>query len=117
MFEQDLLKDRVILVTGGGTGLGRAMALRFAELGAKPFLVARREAPLRETADEIRAHGGAAGFATADVRDMAAVERAVDAAEKEFGPVDTLVNNAAGNSLPARRSSPRTAGTRSWASS
>ncbi len=99
MFEKDLLKGRVVLITGGGTGLGRAMALRFAELGARPFLVARREAPLRQTAEEIRGRGGAAGFAIADVRDMAAVERAVDAAEKEFGRVDTLVNNAAGNFL------------------
>jgi len=99
MFAKDLLKDRVVLITGGGTGLGRAMALRFAELGAKPFVVARREAPLKETATEIEGHGGKAGFATADVRDMAAVEKAVDAAEKEFGRVDTLVNNAAGNFL------------------
>mgnify|MGYP001617890835 CR=1 FL=1 len=97
MFAHDLLKDRVILVTGGGTGLGRAMAMRFADLGGAVFLVARREEPLRETAKEITAKGGKAAFATADVRDAAAVEKAVDAAERALGPVDTLVNNAAGN--------------------
>lgn len=99
MFEKDLLRGRVVLVTGGGTGLGRAMAIRFAELGAKAFLVARREQPLRETVEQIRSRGGAAGYAIADVRDFAAVEKAIDVAEKEIGPVDTLVNNAAGNFL------------------
>jgi len=99
MFEKDLLKGRGILITGGGTGLGRAMAVRFTELGAKAFLVARREPPLRETVGLIRSKGGTAGYATADVRDFAAVEKAVDAAEMEIGPVDTLVNNAAGNFL------------------
>ena len=97
MFRSDLLKGRTILITGGGTGLGRSMAVRFAEVGANVFLVARREQPLRGTADDIRSHGGSAGFATADVRDFDAVERAVDTAEVQFGPVDTLVNNAAGN--------------------
>ena len=99
MFRQDLLKDRVVLVTGGGTGLGRSMAVRFAELGGAVFLVARREAPLRETAKEIAAKGGRTAFATADVRDLVAVEAAIDAAERALGPVDTLVNNAAGNFL------------------
>jgi len=97
MFREDLLKDRVIVITGGGTGLGRAMALRFADLGGKLFLVGRREQPLRETAEEIRSRGGTAGFATADVRDFNAVEKAVETAESELGSVDTLVNNAAGN--------------------
>jgi len=97
MFQKDLLKGRTILLTGGGTGLGRSMALRFAELGANIFLVARREEPLKETAEAIRAKGAKAGYALADVRDFDAVEKAVDAAEKEFGAVDTLLNNAAGN--------------------
>jgi NAD(P)-dependent dehydrogenase (short-subunit alcohol dehydrogenase family) len=97
MFQTDLLKGRAILITGGGTGLGRSMALRFAELGARIFLAARRPEPLEETAHEIRAHGGQAAFAVCDVRDFAAVEKTMDAAEKEFGRVDTLVNNAAGN--------------------
>jgi NAD(P)-dependent dehydrogenase (short-subunit alcohol dehydrogenase family) len=97
MFQTDLLKGRTILLTGGGTGLGRSMALRFAELGANVFLVARREEPLKETAEAIRAKGAKAAYALADVRDFEAVERAVDAAQKEFGAVDTLLNNAAGN--------------------
>jgi NAD(P)-dependent dehydrogenase (short-subunit alcohol dehydrogenase family) len=97
MFQTDLLKGRTVFLTGGGTGLGRSMALRFAELGAGVFLAARREEPLAETAGEIRKRGGRAAFATCDVRDFAAVEAAIAAAEKEFGRVDTLVNNAAGN--------------------
>ncbi len=97
MYQSDLLKGRVILITGGGTGLGRSMALRFAELGAKIFLTGRREQPLQQTAGDIRAAGGAADWATCDVRDPAAVETMVAAAEKECGRVDTLVNNAAGN--------------------
>ena len=97
MFERDLLKGRNILITGGGTGLGRSMALRFAELGANLFLVARREEPLAGTANDIRAKGVKAGYVTCDVRDFAAVENAIAAAETELGTVDTLVNNAAGN--------------------
>jgi len=97
MFQKDLLKGRTILITGGGTGLGRSMALRFAELGANLFLVGRRKEPLEETAEAIRVKGARAAFASADVRDFAAVENVVAAAEKEFGGVDTLVNNAAGN--------------------
>src|ERR1700683_5325453 len=97
MFQSDLLKGRTILITGGGTGLGRSMALRCAELGANIFLVARREEPLQETAGAIQAKGGRAAYASADIRDYSAVEKAVEAAEKEFGRVDTLVNNAAGN--------------------
>ncbi len=97
MFQADLLKGRTILVTGGGTGLGRSMALRFAELGASLFLVGRREEPLAKTCEEIRAKGSPTGYTCCDVRDFAAVEKAVAAAESQLGRVDTLVNNAAGN--------------------
>ena len=103
MFQSDLFKGRTILITGGGTGLGRSMALRFAELGANLFLVGRREDPLKETAEALRAKGARAGYSCADVRDFGAVENAIAAAEKEFGRpfggIDTLVNNAAGNFL------------------
>jgi NAD(P)-dependent dehydrogenase (short-subunit alcohol dehydrogenase family) len=97
MFTSDLMKGRKVLITGGGTGLGRSMALRFAELGADIFLVARRPEPLEATAKEIRAKGVRAGFASCDIRDFAAVEKAIAAAESELGGIDTLVNNAAGN--------------------
>jgi NAD(P)-dependent dehydrogenase (short-subunit alcohol dehydrogenase family) len=97
MFQNDLLNGRTILITGGGTGLGRSMALRFAELGANLFLAGRRVEPLVETSEAIRAKGARAAYASVDVRDFAAVEQMIAAAEKEFGSVDTLVNNAAGN--------------------
>jgi NAD(P)-dependent dehydrogenase (short-subunit alcohol dehydrogenase family) len=97
VFQKDMLKGRAIFLTGGGTGLGRSMALRFAELGARMFLVGRREEPLREVCEEIHHSGGAAAYASCDVRDYAAVETAAKAAERQFGEIDTLVNNAAGN--------------------
>ena len=97
MFQKDLLKDRAIFITGGGSGLGRSMALRFSELGAHLFVVGRREEPLREVCDEIHRTGGSAAYATCDVRDPAAVEAAAAAADQQFGRIDTVVNNAAGN--------------------
>jgi NAD(P)-dependent dehydrogenase (short-subunit alcohol dehydrogenase family) len=107
MYQAELLRGQTILITGGGTGLGRSMALRFAELGANLFLTARREEPLRDTAEEIRRRGGAAGWAICDVRDFAAVDAMVEKAQKEFGRVDVLVNNAAGNFIsPTERLSP-----------
>ena len=97
MFPSDLLKDRAIFLTGGGSGLGRSMALHFARLGARLFLVGRREGPLRETCGEIHREGGSAAFRSCDVRDFEAVDAAFGAAETQFGEIDTLVNNAAGN--------------------
>ncbi len=97
MFKENLLQGRAIFLTGGGTGLGRSMALRLAGLGARMFLVGRREEPLRECCGEIHRAGGAAAYATCDVRDYAAVEAAANAAEQQFGQIDTVINNAAGN--------------------
>src|SRR5205809_2748653 len=73
------------------------MALRFAELGARIFLVGRREDALRETCEEIHRIGGSAAYTTCDVRDYGAVEAAAAKAEEQFGEIDTVVNNAAGN--------------------
>ena len=97
MFQHDLLKGRAIFLTGGGTGLGRCMALHFAKLGARLFIIGRREEPLRKTCEEIHRDGGAAAFTTCDVREYDAVESAMSAAENHWGEIDTLVNNAAGN--------------------
>jgi NAD(P)-dependent dehydrogenase (short-subunit alcohol dehydrogenase family) len=100
-FRSDLLAGKCVVVTGGGTGLGRSMALRFAGLGARVALFGRRPEPLASTAAEILAQGGQAHGVPCDVRDPEAVARAVDAAEAALGPVDGLVNNAAGNFLSA----------------
>jgi NAD(P)-dependent dehydrogenase (short-subunit alcohol dehydrogenase family) len=97
VFHEDLLKNQAIFLTGGGTGLGRSMALRFAGLGARMFLVGRREPPLKEACDEIHRTGGAAAYTTCDVRDYGAVEAAAAKAEQQYGEITTLVNNAAGN--------------------
>jgi NAD(P)-dependent dehydrogenase (short-subunit alcohol dehydrogenase family) len=97
MFQPDLLKDRAIFLTGGGSGLGRSMAIAFSNLGARLFVIGRREGPLKETCAEIHRLGGAAAFTTCDVRDYNAVESAFSAAEEQFGEIDSLVNNAAGN--------------------
>jgi NAD(P)-dependent dehydrogenase (short-subunit alcohol dehydrogenase family) len=77
------------------------MALRMAGLGAAVAVVGRRPDPLRETVEAIRAAGGTAAAAPCDVRDPEALAAAVDAIERELGPVNQLVNNAAGNFLSA----------------
>jgi len=97
MFQAGMLQGRAIFLTGGGSGLGKSMALRFAGLGARLFLIGRREQPLGETCEEVRRAGGTAAFATCDVRDYAAVEAAAAKAYEEFGRIDTVINNAAGN--------------------
>jgi NAD(P)-dependent dehydrogenase (short-subunit alcohol dehydrogenase family) len=97
VFQPDMLKGRAIFLTGGGSGLGRSMALHFAMLGARMFLVGRREQPLREVCGEIQRGGGSAAFATCDVRDHAAVKTVANLAYGQFGRIDTVINNAAGN--------------------
>jgi NAD(P)-dependent dehydrogenase (short-subunit alcohol dehydrogenase family) len=97
LFQKDMLNGRAIFISGGGSGLGRSMALHFAQLGAKIFIVGRREEPLRAVSDEIVKTGGAAAHATCDVRDYAAVEAAAQKAYDHFGRIDSVVNNAAGN--------------------
>jgi NAD(P)-dependent dehydrogenase (short-subunit alcohol dehydrogenase family) len=98
-FRPDLLRGKTTVITGGGTGLGRSMALRLAGLGADVGLLGRRPDPLREVAEEIRKAGGRAAAVPCDIRDAAAVQAAFDAVEQELGPVNQLVNNAAGNFL------------------
>jgi NAD(P)-dependent dehydrogenase (short-subunit alcohol dehydrogenase family) len=100
-FRPDLLAGKTVMVTGGGTGLGRSMAQRMAGLGAAVAVLGRRTAPLQETASAIREGGGRAAAVPCDIRDPEGVQAAVDAVEKELGPVNQLVNNAAGNFLAA----------------
>ena len=101
MYAPDLFKGHTVLVTGGGTGLGKAMALRYAELGAQVAVLGRRTQPLEDVVATITEAGGKAAWASADVRDYASVVGAVDKLEAELGPLTDLVNNAAGNFLAA----------------
>ena len=96
MFQPDLLKGKRILVTGGGTGLGKSMGRRFVELGAELLICGRRENVLAETAAELKVGNRAVGTFSVDIRDPEAVERMMDWAFAD-GPIDVLVNNAAGN--------------------
>lgn len=97
MFVSDLLKGKRILVTGGGSGLGKTMAARYLALGADVVICGRREAVLAETVAEFEAaHPGRARRQACDIRDAAAVEAMVEAIWRD-GPLDGLVNNAAGN--------------------
>jgi NAD(P)-dependent dehydrogenase (short-subunit alcohol dehydrogenase family) len=97
MFRTDLLLNKRVLITGGGTGLGKGMAQRFLELGAEVYICGRREEVLNKTAAELsKATGGRIHALSCDVRELDAVESMIDAIWKH-GPLDILVNNAAGN--------------------
>ena len=98
MFRPDLLKGKRILVTGGGTGLGREIAAKYLELGADLFICGRRKAVLDKTAAELmKEHGGSVKTLACDIRDPAAVDAMVQAIWDDGGPLAGLVNNAAGN--------------------
>jgi len=98
VLEKNLLKGKRILVTGGGTGLGREMAAKYLELGAEVFVCGRRQAPLEATARELmEKHGGSVKTRTVDIRDAAAVDAMVQSIWDDGGPLTGLVNNAAGN--------------------
>jgi NAD(P)-dependent dehydrogenase (short-subunit alcohol dehydrogenase family) len=99
MFTNDLLQGKRILITGGGTGIGRAMAERFLQLGAAVFICGRRAEVVQQTAKELAsATGGAIEAFTCDVRERDAVEQLIEQLWSG-GPLDVLVNNAAGNFL------------------
>lgn len=99
MFASDLLQGKRVLITGGGTGLGKAMAKRYLELGASVYICGRRKEILQSTCEELAAANGARIHGVAcDVRDVAAVEDCVARIWSD-GPLDILVNNAAGNFL------------------
>ena len=99
MFQNDLLRNKRILITGGGTGLGKASAQRFLELGAEVYICGRRHEVLTATEHELRERaGGRIHSRPCDVRDAAAVEEMIGTIWKD-GPLDVLMNNAAGNFL------------------
>ena len=102
MFDPKILADRSVLVTGGGSGLGLAMAKKFVAHGAKVTIAGRTLDRLQKAAREIAAgarEGGEVDFLPADVREPDEVENLVAHVVARFGRVDSLVNNAAGNFL------------------
>ncbi|ASS65539.1 MULTISPECIES: SDR family oxidoreductase [unclassified Paenibacillus] len=107
-FRPDLLKGKTVLVTGGATGLGRAMAEGFAAHGASIALAGRREEKLQEAAEAFREAGHDVFVQSCDVREPSSLSALADALDERFGGVDVLVNNAAGNFIsPTERLSPR----------
>ena len=102
-FAPELLKGQVALVTGGGTGMGRATAIEMARCGARIAVLGRRIDPIESTAKVIRDAGGEAFAVSADIREPDLIERAMEKIKAEFGGLNILVNNAGGQFVtPAR---------------
>lgn len=98
MLRDDALKGKTIIVTGGGSGLGKAMTKYFMELGANVAITSRNLEKLQNTAKELEDETGGKCFAVqCDVRHYDQVENMRDEVLKEFGSIDVLLNNAAGN--------------------
>lgn len=109
MLKENALTGKTILVTGGGTGLGRSMGTYFSRLGANLVITSRKLDVLEATAKEIEAETGHPVLALqCDVRDYVQVEKVIADTKKRFGKIDVLLNNAAGNFIsPTERLSHR----------
>ena len=109
MLKEGSLKGKTILITGGGTGLGKSMGTYFSELGANLIITSRKLEVLQKTAEEIHAKTGNQVLPLeCDVREYEQVEKVIELSKKQFGQVDVLLNNAAGNFIsPTERLSHR----------
>jgi citronellol/citronellal dehydrogenase len=108
IFAPGLLEGKVCIVSGAGTGLGKAAALELARLGAVVVGCGRRAEPLVEMVEEVAGEGGQAEYEAMDIRDEEGVERLVDGVLARHGRIDVLVNNAGGQFLsPAEAISPK----------
>ena len=98
MLKDGALKGKNILITGGGTGLGKSMGIYFSKLGANLIITSRKLDVLQATANEIeQLTGGKVLPIACDVRDIDQVEALFDEADSMFGKIDVVLNNAAGN--------------------
>ncbi len=109
MLKENSLVDKVILVTGGGSGLGKSMVKYFLELGANIIITSRREELLNDVAKDFNSKYDSEVFPIAcDVRKIEEVEKVINESYNKFGKIDCLVNNAAGNFIsPTERLSTR----------
>ena len=101
MFEKNTLNGKSILVTGGSSGLGLSMAKHFADHGAKVAICGRNQDKLNKAADELNKLGSHVFTYSVDVRDYDGVGKMIERIIDEFGELNGLVNNAAGNFLSA----------------
>ena len=97
IFHQDLLEGKVALVTGGATGIGYGIAACLARVGANVIITSRKAEHLTPAEESLQEHGGRVRAIVGNVRDPESVARLMEQATQEFGRVDILVNNAAGN--------------------
>ena len=95
-FSPTALKDKVAIITGGGTGIGKGIALEMARVGANVVVAARNLERLERAAEEIQVLGRRSMAIQCDVRDTDQIANVVDKTFQEFGKIDILVNNAAG---------------------
>jgi citronellol/citronellal dehydrogenase len=108
LFAPDLLAGRTALVTGGGTGIGKAIALRLAASGAQVAVAGRRSEPLDETCGELGVAGARSLAVPTDVREPEQVAAMVESVERDLGRIEILVNNAGGQfAAPSREISSR----------
>jgi citronellol/citronellal dehydrogenase len=96
IFRPGLFEDQVVLVTGGGSGIGRCIAHELASLGATPVVAGRREEPLTQVVEEIAKAGGRADHAVLNIREQEAVDRVLAGVVEKHGRLDSVVNNAGG---------------------
>lgn len=104
MFKEQILKDQIAVITGGGTGLGKEIARQFARHGANIVIASRKEEHLEAGKADIEREGAEVMTYQLDIREPQKIEELRDAVLKRFGRIDILVNNAAGNFLyPAEK--------------
>ena len=97
MMKDGTLTDKTILITGGGTGLGKSMGKYFMELGSNLIITSRKQEILDDTANEFNNFHGKVSAIAGDVRKESDVKNIIEHGTKEFGNIDVLINNAAGN--------------------
>lgn len=106
-FDGDFLKGKTILITGGGTGIGRELSLAFAKRGASLIIASRNMENLRHTAREAQKFGAEVLATTVDVRNFDSIQKMVEESVQRFGKIDILINNAGANFLcPALQITP-----------